>query len=164
MKECRKMYRVLTGLAIVSLSLTLVLPPSSWSVTTEEQLANWPVPMYQGEELEKVREWEKTWAGKRINQDSIDQVKGFLSDQFYQMYSNPADWGAEELWFEIVPYRQILPTPGQIAMTKKYAPTAKLDPNPRKAYWEGEVGPNEFLMGWETGDRQAFPFPFPKQG
>jgi hypothetical protein len=80
------------------------------------------------------------------------------------MYSNPADWGAEELWFEIVPYRQILPTPGQIAMTKKYAPTAKLDPNPRKAYWEGEVGPNEFLMGWETGDQAGFPFPFPESG
>ena len=158
MKRC-KMYRTqLIYVTVVAFSLTIVLSQQCLGITTAEQMANWPVSMYQGEELEKVREWEKTWAGKRINQENIDQVKDFLSEQFYGMYSKPEDWGAEELWFEIVPYRQTLPTPGQIAMTKKYAPTAKLDPNPRKAYWDAEVGPNEFLMGWDTGDQAGFPF------
>ena len=150
MKESRTMYTVLTAMAIVALSLTFVLPQPCSAVTTEEQLANWPAPMYQGEELEKVREWEKTWVGKKINKDNIDQVKDFVSEQFYGMYKTPEDWGTDNLWFEIVPYRQILPTKGQIAMTRKYAPSAKLDPNPRKAYWDGGVGPNEFLLGWDT--------------
>ena len=33
-------------------------------------------------------------------------------------------WG--ETWFEVVPYQTIKPTPGNIAMTKKYYGTAKL--------------------------------------
>ena len=164
MKERRTIYTVLTGMGLVALFLTLVLPQPCSAVTTEEQLANWPVPMYQGEELAKVREWEKTWVGKKINKDNIDQVKDFVSEQFYGIYANPEDWGTDDLWFEIVPYQQILPTPGQVTMTKKYAPTAKLDPNPRKAYWDGGVGPNEFLMGWEKGEQAGYPFPFPESG
>ncbi len=152
------------GLMGVGLCLIMLLPQPCSSVTTEEQLKNWPAPMWQGEELEKVREWEKTWVGKKVNKDNIDQVKEFLTEQFYGMYSVPEDWGTDDLWFEIVPYRQTPPTPGQIAMTKKYAPTAKLDPNPRKAYWDGAVGPNEFLMGWEKGEQAGFPFPFPESG
>ena len=164
MERSKRYYTSLLIMAAVVFPLTIVLSQQCSAVTTPEQIANWPFPMYQGEELEKVREWEKTWAGKKINQDNIDQVKDFLSEQFYDMYSNPEDWGTDELWFTIVPYRQIMPTPGQIAMTKKYAPTAKLDPNPREAFWDGEVGPNEFLMGWETGDQAGFPFPFPESG
>jgi len=80
------------------------------------------------------------------------------------MYKNPQDWGTDDLWFEIVSYRQILPTKGQIAMTRKYAPSAKLDPKPRKAYWDGGVGPNEFLLGWDTGEMAGYPFPFPESG
>jgi hypothetical protein len=144
--------------------MVTILPQLCGAITTEEHLANWPVPMYQGEELEKVREWEQIWVGKKVNHANIDLVKEFLSEQFYGMYKNPKDWGTDDLWFEIVPYRQILPTPGQIAMTKKYAPNAKLDPNPRKAFWDGGVGPNEFLMGWEKGETAGFPFPFPESG
>jgi hypothetical protein len=164
MERFKKNYTSLILMPVVAFSLTIVLSQQCSAVTTAEQMANWPAPMYQGEELEKVREWEKTWAGKKVNQDMIAQVKDFLSEQFYEMFSKPEEWGAEELWFEIVPYRQTLPTPGQEAMTKKHAPTARLDPNPRKAYWDGEVGPNEFLMGWETGDQAGFPFPFPESG
>ena len=152
------------SVGILVIGLIICLPQEGMAVATEEQMANWPFPMYQGEELEKLQEWEKTWVGKKINQDSIDQVKDFLSEQFYGMYSKPEDWGAEELWFEIVPYRQIKPTPGQEAMTKKYAPTAKLDPKGRKAYWDGGIQENEFLMGWDTGDQAGFPFPFPETG
>ncbi len=161
MKRFKKLFWGLMG---IGLCLIMVLPQPCSSVTTEEQLKNFPAPMWQGEELEKVREWEKTWVGKKVNKDNIDQVKEFVSEQFYGMYSKPEDWGADDLWFEIVPYRQTPPTPGQITMTKKYAPTAKLDPNPRKAYWDGGVGPNEFLMGWEKGEQAGIPFPFPESG
>ena len=164
MSGFKKMYGILTGLGMLVLVLTTGVPQDCSAVTTAEELKNWPVPMYQGEELKKIREWEKTWAGKKINQDNIDQVKEFLSEQYYGVYSKPQEWGADELYFTIIPYQQILPTPGQIAMTKKYAPTAKLDPNPRKAYWPGEVGPNEFLLGWKEGEIAGFPFPFPKSG
>jgi len=164
MKQFKKIYDVLKGMGIVAIALGIVIPQYCSAVTTVEQLKNWPVPMYQGEELKKVREWEKSWAGKRINQDNIDEVKEYLSEYYYNVFKNPKEWGTDELWFNIVPYEQILPTPGQIAMTKKYAPNAKLDPNPRKAYWPGEVGPNEFLLGWDKGEIAGFPFPFPKSG
>ena len=158
--SAQKMISLMIGILV----LTLALPELGSAAATAEQMANWPVPMYQGEELEKVREWEKTWVGKKINHETIDMVKEFLSEQFYGMYKNPQDWGTDDLWFEIVPYRQILPTKGQIAMTRKYAPSAKLDPNPRKAYWDGGVGPNEFLVGWDTGETAGYPFPFPESG
>lgn len=164
MEALKRHHTLLSVMAVVTFFPTIVLFQQCSALTTTEQMSNWPVPIYQGEDLEKVREWEKTWVGKRINQDNIDQVKDFLSEQFYGMYSKPGDWGAEELWFDIVAYRQILPTPGQLAMTRKYAPNAKLDPNPRKAYWEGAVGPNEFLVGWDTGEQAGFPFPFPTSG
>lgn len=164
MKSIKEIYGILLGMGAVALFLVILLPQHSTAVTTEEQLKNWPAPMYQGEELKKVREWEKTWAGKKINLDNIDQIKEFLSEQFYGVFKNPKDWGTDELWFEIVPYRQIVPTPGQIKYTRKNAPTAKFDPNPRKAFWKGEIGPNEFLMGWEKGETAGFPFPFPKTG
>ena len=159
-----KINRALLIVLVLVIGVMVSMPQESRAVATEEQMANWPVPMYQGEELAKVREWEKTWVGKKVNQDMIAQVKDFLSDQFYEMYSNPDDWGAEELWFEIVPYRQIKPTAGQEAMTRKYAPTAKLDPKGRKAYWDGGIGENEFLLGHDTGEQAGFPFPYAEKG
>jgi len=164
MKGFKKIYVALVGTGVVALFLTMGIPLQSLAVTTEEELKNWPAPCYQGAGLKKVREWEKTWAGKKVNQDNIDQIKEFLSDQFYQVYKNPKDWGADELWFTIVPYQQMLPTVGQIAATKKNAPKASFDPNPRKAFWKEGVGPNEFLVGWEKGECAGFPFPFPKTG
>ncbi len=82
------------------------------AITTEESCKNWPVAVYQGADLEKVREWEKTWVGKRINKDNIDQVKELLSDQFYEMFKNPTDWGADDIWFDIVPYQTDYSHPG----------------------------------------------------
>ena len=93
----------------------IVIPRYCLAVTTAEELKNWPVPMYQGEELKKVREWEKTWAGKKINQDNIAQLKDFFSEQYYNVFANPKDWGTDEPWFDIVPYQKILPgTPKRI--------------------------------------------------
>ncbi|KPJ61908.1 MAG: hypothetical protein AMJ42_00645, partial [Deltaproteobacteria bacterium DG_8] len=152
MKSEKKIYNVLVSMGMVALFLNISFPRLCSAVIIEEQLKSWPLPCYQGEELKKVREWEKTWSGEKINQNKIDKVKDYLSEQFYQVYKNPKYWGADELWFTIVPYTQILPTPGQLAATKRYAPTARLDPNPRKVYWEGAIGPNEFLMGWDKGD------------
>lgn len=163
MKDFLKVFCLVMGIT-AALVFTGVLVGRSVAVTTEAEMKNWPSACYQGAELEKVREWEKTWVGKRINKDNIDQIKEFLSDQFYEMYKNPTEWGADDIWFEILPYQQIMPSPGQIAMTRKYAPTASLDPNPRKAFWQGGVGPNEFLMGWDKGETAGFPFPFPKNG
>jgi hypothetical protein len=164
MKSETKIYSVLINTVVVALLLTITIPHICLAVITGEQLKIWPFPCYQGEELRKVREWEKTWAGKKINQDNIDQVKEFLSEQYYQVYKNPREWGADELWFTILPYKQVLPTPGQIDATKRYAPGARLDPNTRKAYWKEGIGPNEFLVGWDKGDTAGFPFPFPKSG
>ena len=164
MEGFKKIHGVIKGIFVAAIVFGIVIPQYCSAVTTAEELKNWPEPMYQGEELKKVREWEKTWAGKKINQDNIAQLKDFFSEQYYNVFANPKDWGTDELWFDIVPYQQVLPTPGQIAMTKKYAPTAKLDPNPRKAYWHGEVGPNEFLLGWEKGELAGYPFPFAKSG
>lgn len=164
MKRMKKIYDVFLGIGVAVVLLIINIPCYSSAAVTEEQLKNWPSPCYQGKELKKVKEWEKTWAGKKINQNNIDQVKEFLSEQFYNVFKNPKEWGADELYFTIVPYKQILPTPGQIAATKKYAPVAKLDPKPRNAYWVGGVGPNEFLVGWDKGETAGFPFPFPKSG
>ncbi|MBW2552747.1 MAG: DUF1329 domain-containing protein [Deltaproteobacteria bacterium] len=152
------------GMCLVALLVNISISHYCLAVTTEEELKNWPQACYQGEELNKLREWEKTWVGKKVNQDNIDQVKEFMTEQFYNMFKNPKDWGTDELWFTIVPYQQLPTTPGQVAFTKKYAPTAKLDPNPVECFWKEGIGPNEFLMGWEKGEQAGFPFPFPKSG
>ena len=125
MTLCKRHSPSLLVMAVVALSLTIVLSQQCSAVTTAEQMANWPVPMYQGEELEKVREWEKTWVGKRINQDNIDQVKDFLSEQFYGMYSKPEDWGAEELWFEIITLPADTTHPGTTCNDQKVCPHRK---------------------------------------
>lgn len=164
MNGVMKIYNHMLFVSVLVLAFILSSLCMCQGLVTEEELKNWPAPCYQGEKLKEVREWEKIWAGKKINQDSIEQVKEFLSDQYYQTYKNPADWGADELWFTIVPYEQILPTPGQITATRKYAPNARLDDDPRKAYWSGGIGPNEFLSGWDRGETAGFPFPFPKTG
>ena len=151
-------------LSILVLCIALSIPARCRAAISEESLKNWPVPCYQGEGLKEVREWEKVWVGKRINQESIDLLKDYFSDQYYQVYKTPRDWGADELWFTIVPYEQVLPTPGQIAATRRHAPDAGLEKDPRTAYWEGGIGPNEFLAGWDRGEAAGFPFPFPQSG
>lgn len=59
MKEGRKWCGVVTAM-IMALILTGVLASRGAAVTTEEELKNWPAAVYQGADLEKVREWEKT--------------------------------------------------------------------------------------------------------
>jgi len=108
-----------------------------------------PTPSYEGAELQKVRSWEKTWAGKKITTETVDQVKEFLHEGVYKAMKDPAIFGAESIWFDIVPYRAYEMSPGVIAATKKYAPEARLDTN-------------ESLVGY--GDVAGYPFPQPKTG
>jgi hypothetical protein len=54
-------------LLVLPFCLFCVLPCSAQEV-------RYPIPCYEGEELTEVREWEKTWVGKRIDGTNIDQV------------------------------------------------------------------------------------------
>jgi hypothetical protein len=84
----------------------------------------YPVPCYQGDELKKIQAWEATWVGKKISSANVDEVKEFLPESFYNTMKDAGKWG--ESWFEIVPYRTVPPTPGNIEMTKKYYGQSKL--------------------------------------
>ena len=105
----------------VMVCLFLVVSSSS------AQGVKFPAPSYEGEELTKVREWEKTWVGKKVSTADIDQVKDLLPDGIYHIMKNPKDFGAkEDIWFEVVPYREYKVSPGLVESTKKYAPQAEL--------------------------------------
>ena len=86
-------------------------------------------PCYTPEELAKVREWEKTWAGKKIDKTNIDQVAEFMIPSFAnEVYKKPENWlEKESYYFFIVPYQRYIDTPGMQAATKKYAASVKTD-------------------------------------
>jgi len=110
---------------------------------------SFPVPAWEAAELQKVQDWEKTWAGKKISTENVDQVKEFLHEAVYMIMKDPALLGAQSIWFDIVPYRPYELSPGLIAATKKHAPQARLDAN-------------ENLVGY--GDVAGYPFPRPTTG
>jgi hypothetical protein len=105
------------------------------------------VPSYEGAELAKVREWEKTWVGKKIDKTNVDQVKDLLLEPHVRIIKDPMYMNAKEYWFVIVPYQEAKYSKGQMEMTEKYAP-AKFD------------GDNLVDYGKIAG----FPFPEPKSG
>jgi len=110
-----------------------------------------PISAYTPDELAKVRTWEKTWAGKTIDKNNIDQIAEFMPVSYVGIYKDPDKWGAppEGLSFSIVPYKQIIETKGMIEATKKYSPLVKTDEN-------GEI--------INTTEIAGFPFPAPKTG
>ena len=108
-----------------------------------------PVPSYEGEELQKLRQWEETWANKNISAENIDQVKEFVPEGMYTVIKNSKDFGAESNWFTIVPYRPYNLSTGMIEATKKYAPTSK-------------IVDGDMLEGY--GQVAGIPFPEPKTG
>ena len=110
-----------------------------------------PVPPYTPEEMAKVREWEKTWVGKKVDASNIDQVAQFLPEGFVSLFKNQAQWGAppEGFSFLITPYKPAGVTPGMIEATKKYAPLVKTDANGRILNYAEIAG---------------VPFPNPKTG
>ena len=87
----------------------------------------YPVPCYQGEDLAKVQAWEKTWVGRKITSANVDEVKEFLPETFHTIMKETDRWG--ESWFEIVPYRPVPVTPGNIKFTKEYYGKSKLGPD-----------------------------------
>jgi len=120
----------------VFLLLPLLVPCQAGEV-------QYPIPCYEGAELENVRQWEKSWAGKKIDASNIEGVKEFFPETMYNIVSDPGRWG--EIWFQIIPYQQIMPTDGDIALTKKYAPQCS-------------IGQQEDLLNYVSG----VPFPQPK--
>ncbi len=126
---------------LTALLFTCVFAHASHHVTAAE--IEYPVVCYKGEELEKVRAWEKQWAGKKIDSTNIDTVKEFLPKSFYDLFTNTEDWG--EHWFVIVPYRPIYPSEGKIKMTKKYAGQTR-------------IGKSGECLNWVSG----VPFPNPE--
>jgi hypothetical protein len=83
---------------------------------------------YTDGELAKVREWEKTWAGKTVNHTNVDQVAPFLPEQIVAVIKNHQQWGAppEGFSFSIRPYEFIPETAGFIAASKANSGKAKL--------------------------------------
>jgi len=91
------------------------------------QEVKFPTFSYEGEELAKVKEWEKTWVGQKVTAANLDQVKDLLLEPLCTIMKNPKDFGADEVWFEVFPYRPYKVSKGLIESTKQYAPQAKFD-------------------------------------
>ena len=66
---------LLWAIFLMTVPLREVSPAAEWLVP----------PAFEGAELEKVREWEKTWAGKTINRENVDQVKEFVPEGIYEV-------------------------------------------------------------------------------
>ncbi len=105
----------------------------------------YPTQCFEGDELAKVRAWEKQWVGKKVTSADVDKVKEFVPESLYTMMKDTERWG--ESWFVIVPYRPIAPTPGKIEATRKYAGQTK-------------VGASGELLNWVAG----VPFPNADKG
>ncbi|MCX5897651.1 MAG: hypothetical protein NTY29_05580, partial [Proteobacteria bacterium] len=100
--------------------MSMIILLSSWCVSPVPGFAGevtFPTRSYEGEDLAKVREWEKTWAGKKVTSENADQVKDFLHEAVYDALKNPKSFGAESLWFTIVPYQPYTISSGMIAAT-----------------------------------------------
>ena len=124
-----------------------------YSFTSFAEEVKWLVePGFNAEELAKVRAWEKTWAGKRIDRTNIDQIKEFVPQPIYDVIVEKEKWGDFDFWFKVVPYKTYEPTPGQIKATAKYSPTSKFA---SEAY-------DALLVNYE--DIAGVPFPKPKTG
>ena len=99
---------------ILTLALTAVVFAMPFFSGAAE--IKYPVSAYSSEELAKVREWEKTWAGKKIDKTNIDQVSELMLPTLVGIYKDPGKWGSppEGSYFNIVPYKQIIETKGRI--------------------------------------------------
>jgi len=122
-----------------------------WAGIVSAAEIDYPVAAYFGEELAKVRAWEKTWAGKKIDGSNIDQVAEFLPESFAGMYKEPEKWAAPEegLFFNIVPYQRVMDTQGMIDATQKNAPLVKTNDDGTIVNYAGLAG---------------IPYPTPKTG
>ncbi len=140
----KQFQKMTVGICITVMFVMVPVPAGAVEVV-------YPVPAYTPEELAKVREWEKTWAGKKIDKTNIDQVAEFFPSSYVELIKDPERWHAPEEgnWFMIIPYQQILEPTGVIEATKKYAPLVKTDA-------EGVITNYTEIAG--------MPFPDPKTG
>lgn len=106
---------------------------------------------YNAAELQQVREWEKTWAGTRVDKTNVAQVAALLPESYVSVYKNPEQWGGspESIFFKIVPYRQVPDTRGFAEATAKYSPLVRKNPDGTLANY---------------ADLAGRPFPEPKDG
>lgn len=83
---------------------------------------------YSDEELAGVREWEKTWAGKKIDHSNIDQVARFMPEALVGIIKEHQKWAAppEGYFFTIRPYEFIEETPNFVAASRANAGKAKM--------------------------------------
>jgi hypothetical protein len=116
------------------------------TLCTAEEI-RYPVPCYEGEELAKIREWEKGTGliGKKIDHTNVDKLKEYLIDTYYEMIKNPDDWG--ENWFRLTHYEPYIPHKGWIEWTKKGMGKCSVDKD-----------------GFLNGHISGTPFPNPKTG
>jgi hypothetical protein len=66
-------------LALSFLCLFFLLPADC------EELEELVPPCFTGSELDKIREWEKSWVGKKLNFANVDQVKDLLPDFLFTL-------------------------------------------------------------------------------
>jgi hypothetical protein len=106
---------------------------------------------YTPDELAKVKDWEKTWVGKKIDKTNIDQVADFIPESYVGLVKEPEKWGAppEGNFFTVVAYQPVKETKGFCEATKKYSPTVKKNP-------DGTIANYSAIAGR--------PFPEPKDG
>ena len=84
-------------------------------------------------ELAKVREWEKSFAGKKINAANVDQVKEFMPESLYALMKDTKKWG--DWWFVVTPYETVPYTPGYIKATRENYGTAKINAGDEIENW-----------------------------
>jgi hypothetical protein len=130
------------ALAWAAATLFLVAP----GYTSDATL---PTPSYAGSELAKVRQWEEDWAGKRIDGSNVDGVAQYLPEAYRSSMKNQELGAGQYVWFEIVPYRRVVPTRGFAEATAKNM---------------GRVKMNEEMIPLDYEDISGLPFPEPKTG
>ena len=75
-----KAKQFLTQLPLKCLVMTILPVALLIHETSQAEEIRYPLPSYSEKELEKVREWEKKWAGEKIDHTNIDKVKEFASN------------------------------------------------------------------------------------
>jgi hypothetical protein len=120
---------------------------------------------YTDAELAGVREWEKAWAGKKIDTTNVDQVAQFLPDALVGIIKNPDKWGAppEGSYFTIKPYEFIPETPGFIAASQANAGKAQLAPDGTIANL-GELAGRLFMNPGQDAMKIAWNFDMQNRG
>ena len=125
---------------------TLFLFLISYSYSVAEEI-RYPVACYEGEELARIRAWEKSTGliGKKIDHTNVDQLKEFMHESYYNFFKYPDKWGNN--YFYLSPYKPYLPFKEWVEWTKK-------------GWGKPSVDENGIIKDHVAGT----PFPNPKTG